>query len=126
MRGLLCMILQLECTNVQNADGCILRYCTIVSDRRKIVFMAYRTTAFEAADALGWDIDELARRSGVPASTLYMVRRGVRGVGSKTMLGLRRAFPQLSFEQLFVLVDNTNVQKSGAVVSEREPEEVAA
>jgi predicted transcriptional regulator len=84
--------------------------------------MAYRTTAFDAADALGWDMDELARRSGVPPSTLYMVRRGVRGVGSKTMLGLRRAFPHLSFDQLFVLIDNTNVQK----VDANAPEEPVA
>lgn len=87
--------------------------------------MRYRTTAFEAADALGWDMDELARRSGVPASTLYMVRRGERGVGSKTMLGLRKAFPHLSFEQLFVLAENTKVHKPDITVS-ADPEGVAA
>lgn len=63
--------------------------------------MAFRTTAFNAAEAMGWDMEELARRSGVPVSTLYEIRRGRRFVGPKTMPGLRQAFPHLSFEQLF-------------------------
>jgi hypothetical protein len=64
--------------------------------------MPFRTTAFAAATAMGWDMNELAKRSGVPASTLYEIRQGRRYVGPKTIPGLRRAFPHLSFEQLFV------------------------
>lgn len=68
--------------------------------------MPFRTTAFDAAEALGWDINELAKRSGVTASTLYEIRKGRRFVGPKTIPGLRRAFPHLSFEQLFVPFDS--------------------
>lgn len=77
--------------------------------------MPFRTTAFRAAEALGWDINELAKRSGVPASTLYEIRCGRRGVGAKTMPGLRRAFPHLSFEQLFVSSDSALAEKRDTV-----------
>ncbi len=77
--------------------------------------MPYRTTAFQAADALGWDMNELARRSGVPASTLYEIRKGRRFVGPRTIPGLRQAFPHLSFEQLFVPSDSAVAEKRDAV-----------
>jgi hypothetical protein len=60
-------------------------------------------------------MDELARRSGVPRMTLYSIRRGYRGVGPRTIPGLLRAFPHLSFERLFVPVDNTNAQKVSTI-----------
>lgn len=85
--------------------------------------MPFRTTAFEAADLLGWDMLELARRSGIPRATLYEIRKGRRGVGPKTIPGLRRAFPHLSFEQLFVLSDSAVAEKSDTIV---EKETVAA
>jgi transcriptional regulator with XRE-family HTH domain len=80
----------------------------------------FKTSAFEAADAMGWSIAELSRRSGVPVHTLYEIRRGRRSVGSKTMPGLRQAFPQLSFEQLFSFVpaDSASLDK-GCMVAER-------
>lgn len=77
--------------------------------------MPFRTTAFEAADALGWSVGDLAKRSGIPASTLYEIRNGRRFVGPKTIPGIRKAFPQLSFEQLFVPVDSTIVESDGIV-----------
>lgn len=77
--------------------------------------MPFRTTAFQAAEAMGWDMNELAKRSGVPASTLYEIRCGRRGVGAKTMPGLRKAFPHLSFEQLFLPSDSASAEKSGAL-----------
>lgn len=80
--------------------------------------MPFRTTAFSAAEAMGWDMNELAKRSGVPASTLYEIRCGRRGVGAKTMPGLRRAFPHLSFEQLFVSSDSALAEKQQAIAEE--------
>ena len=77
--------------------------------------MAYRTTAFQAAEALGWDMEELAKRSGVPSSTLYEIKRGRRFVGPKTIPGLRRAFPHLSFEQLFVPTNSAVAELSDTV-----------
>jgi predicted transcriptional regulator len=85
----------------------------LLRDRAKEVYrcgMPFRTTAFKAADALGWNMEELARRSGVPSSTLYEIRRGRRFVGPKSMPGLRRAFPHLSFEQLFVSTDSATAE----------------
>ena len=77
--------------------------------------MPFRTTAFEAAEALGWSMEELARRSSVPVSTLYEIRRGRRRVGPRTMPGLRKAFPHLSFEQLFVPVDSATADRENLV-----------
>lgn len=77
--------------------------------------MPIRTTAFDAADALGWDMEELAKRSGVPASTLYEIRRGRRYVGPKTIPGLLKAFPHLSFAQLFVPSDSASAEKVSAL-----------
>lgn len=79
--------------------------------------MAFKTTAFQAADALGWSMEELAQRSGVPASTLYEIKRGRRGVGPKTIPGLRRAFPHLSFEQLFVPTDSAIVEQKSTIAA---------
>jgi transcriptional regulator with XRE-family HTH domain len=77
--------------------------------------MPIRTTAFDAADALGWDMEELAKRSGVPASTLYEIRRGRRYVGPKTIPGLLKAFPHLSFAQLFVPSNSADAEKSATL-----------
>ena len=68
-----------------------------------------KTTVFEAAEALGWDMHELHRRSGIPYSTLYAVRLGTRNPGNRFVTGAKRAFPHLSYEQLFTPVDATNV-----------------
>lgn len=61
---------------------------------------------------LGWDMAELARRSGVSRFTLYSIRRGERAPGARTIPGLMKAFPHLSFERLFVPVDSTNAQRA--------------
>jgi transcriptional regulator with XRE-family HTH domain len=79
--------------------------------------MPFRTTAFKAAEVLGWDMDEIARRSGVPVSTLYEIRRGRRYVGPKTMPGLRKAFHWMSFEQLFVSSDSAIAEEKSEVAA---------
>lgn len=71
--------------------------------------MPLRTTAFQAADACGWDVDELAKRSGVSKKMLYAMRNGGRNPGTKTIAGLMRAFPHLPYERLFVPLESTKV-----------------
>jgi transcriptional regulator with XRE-family HTH domain len=68
--------------------------------------MALKTTAFEAAEAKGWTMAELAKRSGVPVMTLYSLRRGHRSIGPKVIPGIMRAFPDLPFERLFLPADS--------------------
>jgi hypothetical protein len=77
--------------------------------------MALRTTAFQAAEALGWDLPELSKRSGIPLKTLYALRDGTRRPGPKTIAGLMRAFPQLPFERLFMPADSANADKRHAI-----------
>lgn len=79
--------------------------------------MRLRTTAFEAAQALGWDMNELARRSGIPRSTLYAVKLGARYPGPKVIAGLMRAFPHLPFERLFVVVKSSNEDRGSPIAA---------
>ena len=80
--------------------------------------MALRTTAFERADALGWNMATLAARSGLSVETLYKIKAGERTPGGKTIEGLLRAFPNLTYRDLFL---------PGPEPSSRRPvEEVAA
>lgn len=71
--------------------------------------MGLKTKAFELAEMLGWSVDDLAEKSGVPRSTLYAIRKGDRGVGPKVIAGLMRAFPRTPFERLFISADSTDV-----------------
>jgi transcriptional regulator with XRE-family HTH domain len=80
--------------------------------------MGLRTTAFDRATALEWDISELARRSGLSVETLYKLRAGTRQPGQKAIEGLMRAFPALSYRDLFVPADSTTVQQIDTVLQE--------
>ena len=75
-----------------------------------------KTTAFERADALGWSMAELAARSGLSVETLYKLKDGTRTPGTKTIEGLLRAFPNLSYRDLFVPANRTSIQKNGPEV----------
>ena len=67
--------------------------------------MPLTTTAFERADQLGWSMSELHRRSGVSMAALYKYRTGERSPGPKAIEGLLRAFPNLSYRDLFQAIE---------------------
>lgn len=69
--------------------------------------MGLRTSAFEAARVLGWSVDELAMRAGIARSTLYAIQKGDRSPGPKTIAGLMRALPHMTFERLFTPSEST-------------------
>ncbi len=71
--------------------------------------MALQTLAFDAAEAKGWSMKDLARRSGIPESTLYKIKQGERFVGTKTVEGIMRAFPDLPYERLFFVSSDSAV-----------------
>lgn len=48
---------------------------------------------------------ELARRLGVGANHLYLIRRGERTPGARFIAAVRTAMPNVPFEQLFETVD---------------------
>lgn len=64
-----------------------------------------RTTAFERAEQLGWGVRELSRRSGLSREVLYKLKAGKRQPGLRSIEGLLRAFPNLSYRDLFVPVE---------------------
>lgn len=82
--------------------------------------MGLRTTAFDKADALEWDIAELAKRSGLSVETLYKLRSGKRQPGQKVIEGLMRAFPALGYRDLFVPTDSTAVQQLSNALQDTE------
>lgn len=77
-----------------------------------------KTTAFDRAEALGWSITELAEKSGLSVEMLYKLRAGERQPGQKAIEGLMRAFPNLSYRDLFVPSNRTEVQRGSLHVEE--------
>jgi transcriptional regulator with XRE-family HTH domain len=91
-----------------------------------ILHVILRTTAFERAEQLGWSIRELSRRSGVAVETLYKLRSGERQPAWTTIEGLLRAFPNLSYRDLFVSVDRTDRHEKSIVRQEENQEAASA
>lgn len=83
-----------------------------------LIPMGLKTTAFDKATALGWSMSELAKRSGLSVETLYKLRTGDRGPGQRAIEGLMRAFPNLSYRDLFVPSDRTDVQTTKPDIQE--------
>ncbi len=83
--------------------------------------MGLKTKAFELAELLGWTVDDLAVKSGIPRSTLYAVKKGDRGVGPKVITGIMRAFPATPFERLFVPAESTGVDNASNGVAPPSP-----
>jgi transcriptional regulator with XRE-family HTH domain len=87
--------------------------------------MALKTTAFDRAEAMGWDVAELAKRSGLSLASLYKLKDGSRSPGPKAIEGLLSAFPNLSYRDLFVPDNRTQVRRPGTSM-QPEPEPTAA
>lgn len=51
----------------------------------------------------GWSERNLALRSGLSIATISRIISGKRGLGSRTISGIIRAFPEESMEKLFFL-----------------------
>ena len=47
-----------------------------------------------------WSESELARRAGVSSATISRILSGQRGAGSRTLAGIRRAFPDEPTDKL--------------------------
>ncbi len=73
----------------------------------------------QRATALGWSQAELGKRSNLSRETLYKLRVGQRKVGPKVIEGFLRAFPNLSYRDLFVPAERSVVHPpSSAVIEE--------
>lgn len=48
-----------------------------------------------------WSESELARRAGLSSATISRILSGQRGAGSRTLAGIRRAFPDEPTDKLF-------------------------
>ena len=75
-----------------------------------------RTTAFERAAALNWSIAELGKRSGLSVETLYKLKSGERQPGQKAIEGLMKAFPSLTYRDLFVPANRSPLQSEGSTL----------
>jgi transcriptional regulator with XRE-family HTH domain len=65
-----------------------------------IINISYLNSLLEKKD---WSERELAKRSGVSSATISRILSGKRGAGSKTIAGIRKAFPEEPLEKLFFL-----------------------
>jgi transcriptional regulator with XRE-family HTH domain len=79
------------------------------------------TTALDRAEALGWSIADLAKRSGLSVETLYKLKTGERAPGPKSIEGLLKAFPNLGYRDLFVPGNSTDVHTTKTVIQPAEP-----
>ena len=73
--------------------------------------MPLRTRAIEIARERGWTIAEFARRSGLSLRVCYYLRDG-RQPSTQVVGAVMKLFPELSFEDLFVPADSTEVEQS--------------
>jgi transcriptional regulator with XRE-family HTH domain len=57
----------------------------------------------ELLEKNGWSKRQLARNSGLSIATISRIISGKRGAGSRTLTGIRKAFPNEPIEKLFFL-----------------------
>lgn len=57
----------------------------------------------ELMAARGMSLGQLSVKTGISKSQLSRIISGERGIGTKTIKGLKRAFPEAEFEVLFIL-----------------------
>jgi transcriptional regulator with XRE-family HTH domain len=48
----------------------------------------------------GWTVRQLALKSGLSSATISRIITGKRGAGTRTLAGIRRAFPEEPIERL--------------------------
>lgn len=51
----------------------------------------------------GWSINQLALKTGLSSATVSRILTGKRGAGTRTLKGIRRAFPDEPLDKLFFL-----------------------
>lgn len=59
----------------------------------------------ELTDKKGWSERELARYSGLSNATISRVFAGKMGAGTRSIIGIRKAFPNEPIEKLFFYHD---------------------
>lgn len=50
-----------------------------------------------------WSERELARKSGLSSATISRIMSGKRGAGTRSLVGIRKAFPNEPMDKLFFL-----------------------
>lgn len=57
----------------------------------------------ELMEKKGWSERQLAMKSGLSIATISRIMNGKRGAGTRTMVGVRKAFPDAPMDRLFYL-----------------------
>jgi transcriptional regulator with XRE-family HTH domain len=79
--------------------------------------MPLRTRAVEIALERGWTLADLAKRAELSPRVIYYLRDG-RSPSSSTIEAIRRVFPELAFDDLFVSDDCTSGHDESTLVQE--------
>jgi len=76
-------------------------------------------TTFEKYQAeKGWDDTELAEKMGINRSQIWRVKEGRNEPGRSFIAGALKAFPEATFDELFILTDVLRTRKT---TSEQKP-----
>ena len=65
--------------------------------------MKIKTKVFDLAPGRFANLSDLARTMGISVSQVYRVREGKRGINEKFIIGAKKAFPDLTLDDLFYL-----------------------
>ena len=57
----------------------------------------------ELIEKKGWSKRQLAMKSGLSSATISRIITGKRGAGTRTLAGIRKAFPDEPLDKLFFL-----------------------
>ncbi len=63
--------------------------------------MIIKTKVFDLARGRYANLSDLARTMGISVSQIYRVREGKRGINEKFIIGAKKAFPDLTLDELF-------------------------
>jgi hypothetical protein len=81
--------------------------------------MIIKTKVFDLAEGRFANLSDLARTMGISVSQIYRVREGKRGINEKFIIGAKKAFPDLTLDDLFYF--GTEATPRRAAPSNREP-----
>jgi len=65
--------------------------------------MKIKTKVFDLAAGRFANLSDLAKTMGISVSQIYRVREGKRSINEKFIIGAKKAFPDLTLDDLFYL-----------------------
>jgi transcriptional regulator with XRE-family HTH domain len=84
---------------------------TLGTVSNEAAMMKIKTKVFDLAEGRFTNLTELAKTMGISVSQIYRVREGKRSINEKFIIGAKRAFLDLTLDDLFYLGADTAPQR---------------